>query len=93
MKAFKKAALALAMAGLCAGASAAAMKDGLRLCAHEPFDSIEKAIEQRSDIHSEVTVFETRKRRLLVSDTDNGRALADQLEGLKLLMQALQSRS
>ena len=66
---------------------------GLRLCAHEPFDSIEKAIEQRSDIHSEVTVFETRKRRLLVSDTDNGRALADQLEGLKLLMQALQSRS
>ena len=28
MKAFKKAALALAMAGLCAGASAAAMKDG-----------------------------------------------------------------
>ncbi len=66
---------------------------GLRLCAHEPFDSIEKAIEQRSDIHSEVTVFETRRHRLLVRDTDIGKKLADQLEGLKFLMASLQARS
>ena len=59
---------------------------GLRLCAHEPFDSIEKAIEQRSDIHSEVTVFETRQNRLLVRDTDTGKELLEQLEGLKMLM-------
>lgn len=61
---------------------------GLRLCAHEPFDSIEKAIEQRSDIHSEVTVFETRQNRLLVRDTDTGKELCSQLEGLKLLMRS-----
>ena len=59
---------------------------GLRLCAHEPFDSIEKAIENRSDIHSEVTVFETRENRLRVSDTDTGKELAEEVEGLKSLL-------
>ncbi len=64
---------------------------GLRLCAHEPFDSIEKAIENRSDIHSEVTVFETRENRLRVSDTDTGRELAEQVEGLKSLLEYYES--
>lgn len=59
---------------------------GLKLCAHEPFDSIEKAIETRSDIHSEVTVFETRENRLLVRDTDIGRGIKNQIEGLRLLL-------
>ncbi len=63
---------------------------GLRLCAHEPFDTIEKAIENRSDIHSEVTVFETRENRLRVSDTDTGRELAEQVEGLKALLEYYQ---
>ncbi len=66
---------------------------GLRLCAHEPFDSIEKAIENRSDIHSEVTVFETRENRLRVRDTDTGRELAKQVDGLKLLLEYYQSRA
>lgn len=60
---------------------------GLRLCAHEPFDSIEKAIENRSDIHSEVTVFETREKRLRVSDTDAGREFAERIGGLKGLLE------
>ena len=64
---------------------------GLRLCAHEPFDSIEKAIENRSDIHSEVTVFETRQNRLRVSDTDTGKELAEEIEGLKSLLQYYES--
>ena len=59
---------------------------GLRLCAHEPFDSIERAIEERKDIHSEVTVFETRQNRLLVRDTDEGKELEEQLEGLRFLL-------
>ncbi len=66
---------------------------GLRLCAHEPFDSIEKAIEQHSDIHSEVTVFETRENRLLVRDTDTGKELQEQLEGLKMLMKSYAERN
>ena len=66
---------------------------GLRLCAHEPFDSIETAIERRKDIHSEVTVFETRQNRLLVRDTDVGKALLEQLKGLKLLMEEFRNRN
>lgn len=66
---------------------------GLRLCAHEPFDSIEKAIELRKDIHSEVTVFETRQNRILVRDTDTGKELLQQLEGLKFLMDSYTERS
>ena len=58
----------------------------MKLCAHEPFDSIEKAIETRSDIHSEVTVFETRENRLLVRDTDIGMGIKNQIEGLRLLL-------
>ena len=65
---------------------------GLKLCAHEPFDSIEKAIETRSDIHSEVTVFETRENRLLVRDTDIGRGISCQIEGLQALLAYFRSR-
>ena len=60
---------------------------GLKLCAHEPFDSIEQAIEMRSDIHSEVTVFETREKRLLVRDTDIGKDIRGQIEGLQALLE------
>ncbi len=60
---------------------------GLKLCAHEPFDSVEKAIETRSDIHSEVTVFETRENRLLVRDTDIGRGISCQIDGLQALLE------
>ena len=60
---------------------------GLKLCAHEPFDSIEQAIEMRSDIHSEVTVFETREKRLLVRDTDIGKDIRGQIAGLQALLE------
>lgn len=60
---------------------------GLRLCAHEPFDSVAKAIADRSDIHSEVTVFETREKRILVRDTDTGKKLTTQIRGLLGLME------
>lgn len=60
---------------------------GLKLCAHEPFDTVEKAIETRSDIHSEVTVFETRENRLLVRDTDIGRGISCQIDGLQALLE------
>lgn len=59
---------------------------GLKLCAHESFDSIEKAIGLRSDIHSEVTVFETRENRLLVKDTDIGKGIRCRIDGLQMLL-------
>ena len=58
-----------------------------------PLDTSEKAIEQRGDIHSEVTVFETRQHRLLVRDTDTGKELTAQLEGLKFFMRSLTDRA
>lgn len=59
---------------------------GLRLSAHEPFDSIEKAIEERSDIHSNVTVFETSESRIKVGETDIGRRLKERISDLKELL-------
>ena len=59
---------------------------GLRLSAHEPFDSIEKAIEERSDIHSNVTVFETSESRIKVGETDIGRRLKERIADLKELL-------
>ena len=56
---------------------------GLKLCAHEPFDSIAAAIEHRRDIHSEVTVFETREHRLRVRDTDTGEEIRERIAGLQ----------
>lgn len=46
---------------------------GLRLVAHEPFESTEAAIEKESDIHSETTIVEQVLRRRSVGDTDVGR--------------------
>ena len=64
---------------------------GLRLSAHEPFDSIEKAIEERSDIHSNVTVFETSESRIKVGETDIGRRLREKIADLKELLRCYRS--
>lgn len=60
---------------------------GLRLAAHEPFDSITKAVEQNSDIYSTSNVFELASKRMLVADTDVGTQLKEQIEVLSLLLQ------
>ena len=64
---------------------------GLRLSAHEPFDSIEKAIEERSDIHPNVTVFETSESRIKVGETDIGRRLREKIADLKELLRCYRS--
>ncbi len=63
---------------------------GLSLRAHQPFESIDKAVQQNMDIVSSVDVFETNERRLLVGDTDEGRRLAANVQDLKLLVAAYQ---
>ena len=61
---------------------------GLSLRQHEPFVSVEKAIEENIDIASSVDVFETIERRMLVGDTDEGKKLAENVEDLKMLVEA-----
>lgn len=61
---------------------------GLRLVAHEPFESMEAAVEKESDIHSDITVVEQMPSRRSVGDTDAGKELKNQIEDLEKLLAA-----
>ena len=61
---------------------------GLRLVAHEPFESTEAAIAKENDIHSETTVVQRVYDRYLVGDTDAGRELREQIADLERLLAA-----
>ncbi|MEG1849704.1 MAG: fructose-bisphosphatase class III, partial [Oscillospiraceae bacterium] len=61
---------------------------GLRLVSHGPFDSIEHAVEQNSDILSTSNIFEVSARRRLVADTDVGADLRRQIHILSQLLEA-----
>ncbi len=64
---------------------------GLRLVAHEPFESTEAAIEKEKDIHSESVVVQRVMDRVLVGDTDVGRELKEQVQDLERLLAAYRS--
>lgn len=64
---------------------------GLRLVAHEPFESTEAAIEKESDIHSESTVIKRVMERRMVGDTDAGKELKEQIADLEILLAAYRS--
>ncbi len=64
---------------------------GLRLVAHEPFESTEAAIEKGSDIHSETTVIKRVFDRRLVGDTDAGQKIREQIADLEKLLKAYRS--
>ena len=59
---------------------------GLRIKAHQPFESVEKALETNADIISTTTVVETEKHRVMVGDTDSGKELKEEIELLKKLL-------
>lgn len=61
---------------------------GMSLRVHEPFETVEKAIQDNKDIISSVDVFETTEKRMLVGDTDEGKRLKADIEDLKLLVAA-----
>ena len=61
---------------------------GLRLVAHEPFESTEAAIAKENDIHSETMVVQRVYDRYLVGDTDAGRELREQIQDLERLLAA-----
>lgn len=62
---------------------------GLKIVAHEPFDSIEKAIQEGRDIISSTRLIEdTSVNRIRVKDTDIGKELQSQINDLKKLLNA-----
>lgn len=61
---------------------------GLLLASHEPFESIEKAIEEELDIRSEIRVVEKNLNRIRVRDTDDGLIIKKKIQNLEALLDA-----
>lgn len=61
---------------------------GLLLAAHHPFESMHKAISEEVDIDSETEIIETHRSRMRVRDTDEGKAIQQQIEELRELLSA-----
>lgn len=71
-----------------AGYTLVANSHGMRLVAHEPFESMEAAILHESDIFSDSTIVETAPIRIRVADTDIGTELKESIKQLEQLLQA-----
>ncbi len=61
---------------------------GLLLAAHEPFESVEKAVQDGSDIHSHMVLVQQVSRRKTVADTDVGKELQLSIDELEMLLAA-----
>ncbi|WP_347175877.1 fructose-bisphosphatase class III, partial [Phocaeicola vulgatus] len=61
---------------------------GFQLVQHEPFTSMQKAIEEGQDIKSSTQIVEMSTQRMMVKDTDKGRELVTQINDLKKLLMA-----
>lgn len=61
---------------------------GMQLVQHEPFQSMQKAIEEGQDIISTTFVIDFNKQRLMVKDTDKGQELAAQIYDMQKLLVA-----
>ena len=61
---------------------------GFLLAAHEPFESVEKAVETGSDIHSDIVLVEHVDGRKTVADTDNGQNIKQSIKELEELLEA-----
>ncbi|MGN0349295.1 MAG: fructose-1,6-bisphosphatase [Roseburia sp.] len=59
---------------------------GLLLAAHEPFESVDKAVQEGSDIVSHTVLVQHVVRRKTVADTDVGNALKETIKDLEALL-------
>ncbi len=59
---------------------------GLRLKAHQPFNTIDEAVRDNTDIHSDSEIVETENRRMMVVDTDIGSSLQNEIDDLYKLL-------
>jgi fructose-1,6-bisphosphatase-3 len=66
---------------------------GLLLAEHQPFESIQKAVQDEVDLDSRTQIIATYPRRLLVRDTDRGRVIQSRIDALRALLEAYQTGS
>lgn len=64
---------------------------GLLLAEHQPFESIQKAIDENLDMVPETRILETNKNRIMMRYTDEGREILKQIERLHALLNAYRS--
>ncbi len=64
---------------------------GIRIISHEPFDSVQSAIRNNTDILSSSMVFETVRERILAGETDAGDEIRGRIDGLRMLLDAYRS--
>ena len=65
---------------------------GLRIKSHQPFESIDKALEENMDIISSSQLIETEQNRVMVKDTDNGRRIMEEIDDLYELLEQYKVR-
>ena len=65
---------------------------GMRIKAHQPFESVEKVLEENKDIESTSTMFETEKDRIMVGDTDEGKEITEEIQMLKKLLEVYRGK-
>ena len=61
---------------------------GLSLAEHEPFESLEKAIQEGNDVVSHKTLVQRVNKRKTVADTDIGKSLKEDIKDLEALLKA-----
>ena len=61
---------------------------GLVLAAHEPFESVEKAVKDGTDIVSHTILVQHAVKRKTVADTDNGKVMKESIRDLEALLEA-----
>lgn len=61
---------------------------GLLLAAHEPFESVEKAVQDGNDIHSHMMLVQHVNLRKTVADTDVGKEIKENIIDLEKLLRA-----
>jgi len=65
--------------------------DGIRISAHQPFTSVEDAIDGNVDILSETVVSESASSKIKVRDMDDGAVLQRKIDDLKQLLAAYEA--
>ena len=61
---------------------------GMRIKAHQPFESIEKVLNENKDIESSSDSFETEPYRVMVENTDDGKEITENIKDLEMLLMA-----
>ncbi len=64
---------------------------GLRIKAHQPFESVYHALRDNKDIESDSKLIETENARVMVRDTDDGKHILEYISDLENLLQNVYS--